>query len=87
MNDVLPVRGRERLRDLADDEVDLLRGPRALECVRIGEQNWRMSGDDELRLMIDQPVQQGKHAQLSLRRERRFRFIQEINTITLEAVF
>ena len=52
--------------------------------VRIRQQDRRMRGDDQLRLMMNQPVQQRQHAQLALRRERRFRFVQQIDAVPLE---
>lgn len=54
--------------------------------VGIRQQYRRMRGDHQLRLMINQPVQQRQNTQLPLRRQRRLRLIKQINAVALEPV-
>src|SRR5213075_437667 len=54
--------------------------------VGISQQDGRMRSDDELRLVIDQPVQQRQHAQLPLRRQRCLWLVKQINAVPLQPV-
>src|SRR5882762_760464 len=52
--------------------------------VRVSEENWGMSGDDQLRLMANQAMHQRQHTQLPLRRKRGLRLIEQIDPATLK---
>src|SRR4051812_37522887 len=54
--------------------------------IRIGEQDWRMSRDNQLGLMINQPMHQRQHAELPLRREGGLWFVQQIKPVSLKSV-
>src|SRR5437762_1873957 len=59
-----------------------LRKPR----VSLSQQNGRMRRDDELRLVINQPVKQRQHAQLPLRGQCGLRFVKQINAVAFQTV-
>jgi hypothetical protein len=46
----------------------------------------RIRRDDELGLMVNQPVQGSEHAQLALWRERGFRLVEQLNAVPLETM-
>src|SRR6266542_1011432 len=54
--------------------------------VGISQQDGRMRRDDQLRLVIDQAVQQRQHAQLPLRRQGGLRLVKQINAVALQPV-
>ena len=54
--------------------------------VRVGHDDRRVGGDDELRLPLDQLVHRRQEGELSLRGESRFRFVEQIEAVTAQPV-